>query len=110
MTALLTARDIAPILGRSPHTIGRWLREGRLPAVALSPKHARYVALATIDGLTGQSHRYTGPERLSQRHAAAWLGVSPATVHRAVAAGYVPVDETGAVLGSWVRELIEGAA
>jgi len=110
MSALLEAKALAPILGRSPVTIGRWMREGRLPTVPMSHHHRRYVALATVDQFTGQKHVYGGPERLTQRHAAAWLGVSPSTVHRAVAAGFVPLDAHGAVLGSWLRELIEGQA
>jgi len=110
MRALLTATDLAPFFDRSPLTINRWMREGRLRTVPLSHHQSRYVALAELDRLTGQSHVYTGPERLSQRHAAAWMGLSADTVHRAVALGFVPVDGHGAVDGVFVRALIEGAA
>lgn len=33
MDNLYTVRDVAKVLGISPHTVRKWLRENRLPAI-----------------------------------------------------------------------------
>ena len=35
MTGLLSAREVADMLGMSPETVLRWVRQGKLPAIRL---------------------------------------------------------------------------
>jgi excisionase family DNA binding protein len=42
MSALMTAREVADLLGVSPETILRWTRRGELPAIRLPGGALRY--------------------------------------------------------------------
>jgi prophage regulatory protein len=42
VTGLLTAREVAELLGVSPETVLRWTRRGELPAVKLPGGAVRY--------------------------------------------------------------------
>ena len=42
-TELLDRVEVARRLGVAPSTVGVWTREGRIPAIRLSPKVVRYL-------------------------------------------------------------------
>jgi excisionase family DNA binding protein len=57
MSALLTAREVADLLGVSPETILRWTRRGELPAIRLPGGALRYREDALDEWLTLRATR-----------------------------------------------------
>lgn len=55
MSALLTAREVADLLGVSAETILRWTRRGELPAIRLPGGALRYREDALDEWLIGHS-------------------------------------------------------
>ena len=41
MKRLMTAEEVAEFLQVSPHTVWRWIREEKLPAISISPRTYR---------------------------------------------------------------------
>ena len=51
---LVSAREVARILGLSPRTVHRYAAEGRIPCFQLAPGHRRSFDLAAVErALTG---------------------------------------------------------
>lgn len=48
---LLTARELASRLAVQPSTIRKWVRQGRIPEVVLSPKVRRFDYAAVVEAL-----------------------------------------------------------
>lgn len=53
MSELLTATELAERLKVRPETVKVWAREGRIPAVRLSPKVLRFDPVAVLAALNG---------------------------------------------------------
>jgi excisionase family DNA binding protein len=49
MIGMLTVTEAAQRVGRSPQTVRRWIRDGRLPAVTQDGRHA--IEPADLDGV-----------------------------------------------------------
>ncbi len=54
MTDLLTIRDVAALLHKSPRTVYRYVRDGRLKAVRITPHDTRVPRSAVAKFLTDQ--------------------------------------------------------
>lgn len=53
-TELLTADELADRLRLRPSTIRRWAREGRIPAVRVTPKVVRYDLAAVLRAIRAE--------------------------------------------------------
>ncbi len=65
MTALLTARHVAEVVGVSPETILRWVRRGDLPAIRLPGGAVRFrpdeIEAWLAERTTAKVADYAGP-------------------------------------------------
>jgi excisionase family DNA binding protein len=55
MSGLLTAREVAKLLGVTPATVLRWTRAGELPAITLPSGQIRYQQDALEQWLAGRA-------------------------------------------------------
>lgn len=51
---LLTADELAERLRVRPSTVRRWYRDGRIPAVRLTPKVIRFDYVSVVEALQGE--------------------------------------------------------